>query len=162
MSTIDNTLVFTPALPRRPRALSSEDVATSRFPRATSTDDWYRQRDWLPDALIHIKELDLLPEGWDGTVAPPPSAGSRFWAASFVELVHANVRGIGAPLIVPTVNGGVSIEWHRPDAHIDFESEAGDITVFARTADGFEWEGELGEGTPAEVFSVLLNFCADD
>lgn len=135
---------------------------TSRFPRATSTEDWYGADDWLFDALIQIKELDLLPDGWDGTVAPPPTAASRQWAASFLELVHGNVPGIRKPVIAPTINGGVSVEWHRGDAHIDFERENGEVRVYATADDGYEWDGELGEQTPPEAFAILLRFCADD
>ena len=161
MSIADSTLVFAPPPPRRPRALSPEDVVTSRFPRATSTEDWYRDDDWLFEALIHIKELDLLPEGWDGTVAPPPSAATRQWAASFLELVHANVRGIARPMIAPTINGGVSVEWHRSDAHVDFEFDNGEVLVYATTNDGYEWEGPRGDRTPPETFAILLRFCSD-
>ena len=158
MTIADSTLAFAPPPPRRPRALSREEVVTALFPPATTTGEWRIEEDWLPASLVQLKEFDLLPEGWDGTVAPVPSRVARNWAARFLEAVRSADSRISRPVIAPTINGGVAIEWHGHGYHLDLEYEDDSIAVYATTPDGYEWEGVLGEDTPSEVFAILFNF----
>lgn len=158
MTIADSTLAYAPPPPRRPRALSKDEVVTALFPPAITTGEWNIEEDWLPDVLVQLKEYDLLPEGWDGSVAPVPSRAARAWAAAFLEAVRSADSRICRPVVAPTVNGGIGIEWHGHGYHLDLEYEDDAIAVYATTPEGYEWEGGLGEETPPEVFGVLFNF----
>ncbi|MGQ0680430.1 MAG: hypothetical protein ACT4OM_12375 [Actinomycetota bacterium] len=96
----------------------------------------------IRDAISHIQRLVSLEPDWDSYGAQPlqPSA-----ASSAVKLISA-VTSAGAPLplIVPTPQGGIQLEWHSCDADLELEITSGGIVeVFVQFPDGQTWEGPL-------------------
>jgi len=75
--------------------------------------------EWLPIVLRRLQALANLPEGWDGRRAPRVSATSIEIEMQLLRRVMRS--GTPIPDFVPTVRGGLQIEWHVPDVDIEFE-----------------------------------------
>lgn len=84
----------------------------------------------LLDALDRACELQQLPRGWNSHGAEPVSDAAfrqtiRFLAAYVVQ-------GIASPTLVPTVRGGLQLEWHRRGVDIEVEvSPDGSVSWWA-------------------------------
>jgi hypothetical protein len=75
--------------------------------------------EWLAIVRRRLQALANLPEGWDGRRAPRVSATSIEIAMQLLGRVMRS--GTPIPDFVPTVRGGLQIEWHVPDVDIEFE-----------------------------------------
>lgn len=77
----------------------------------------------LPEELLHALEraceLQQLPRGWNSYGAEPVSDTAFRQTIEF--LAAYVVRGIADPVLVPTVRGGLQIEWHRRGVDIEVE-----------------------------------------
>ncbi len=72
-------------------------------------------------ALDRACELQQLPRGWNSYGAEPVSDAAFRQTIEF--LTAYVVRGIAGPVLVPTVRGGLQLEWHR--RAVDIEVEVG-------------------------------------
>lgn len=74
-------------------------------------------------------QLVLLPRNWDGCGADPPSREVIAYALGYFDAVATNVRVL--PSVVPTVDGGVQVEWHARgvDVEIRFSEDCTEIYV---------------------------------
>jgi hypothetical protein len=75
--------------------------------------------DWLPQVVRRLRELLRLGPGWDSYGARP--VDPRAVAAALALLAHVMKRAAEAPQIVPTVHGGVQLEWHSKEAGVEVE-----------------------------------------
>jgi hypothetical protein len=77
----------------------------------------------LPEELLRALEraceLQRLPRGWNSHGAEPVSDTAFRHAIEF--LTAYVVRGVAGPALVPTVRGGVQLEWHRRGVDIEVE-----------------------------------------
>jgi len=98
---------------------------------------------WVEPTLRTLGSLLVLPAGWDsyGARAPDPSCVLAAW-----RLLGAVMRdNIPAPAVVPTVCGGVQLEWHRNGADLEIEVVAPRqfVVSFEAGAVGGSWEKSL-------------------
>ena len=110
--------------------------------------------EWLHSVANEILDLLNLGEGWDGELAYPisPEAASR--AVKLAHRIKEFHPELPHPTVIPTVDGGVALEWYTKTHYIDFTVEAEIVYVSYgdRTAD-IEWEGPLGSSPiPPEIF----------
>lgn len=73
----------------------------------------------LLGALERACELQQLPSGWNAHGAEPLSDTAFRRAIEF--LAAYVVRGVAGPALVPTVRGGLQLEWHRRGVDIEVE-----------------------------------------
>jgi len=94
-------------------------------------------------------ELSELPPGWDSRKAAPVE---RTAIVRALEIMAEVMEWHGpVPAIIPTVEGGVLLEWHRAGLELEIEVEpTGDAYVTFQTADGSNaWDGEWESCRPA-------------
>lgn len=116
---------------------------------------------WVWRALSSIHELEILDDGWDGGVAAAVDAGAIRAASRYVVVLGDNLASLAPPLVAPTVNGGVTLEWHSADSDVEFEFAGdGEVLVYSMTADGDEYEGPLNSA-PVAALAPLYRFGAD-
>src|ERR1700689_4670777 len=73
--------------------------------------------DWSHDALIVIKEMWALNEGWDSYGSPRITTVALDYAGNLVE----HMQGLPRPFVAPTSEGGVMFEWHRSNINLVVE-----------------------------------------
>jgi len=98
--------------------------------------------EWLMPVLSALSELLALATNWDSYGAPsvdPRSVASALEALSWVMRSDTIV-----PTVVPTVQGGVQVEWHTRGIDLEIEvSPLGRAYVyFYDRQDDAQWEGE--------------------
>lgn len=89
--------------------------------------------DVLMPVIERMAELVALPRGWDSRNASPVSDTALRRTIEFL-LEHV-ADGIDCPVVVPTVHGGLQLEWHNngvdvevevaPDGHVSCLAEDG-------------------------------------
>lgn len=127
-------------LPRH-ETMSAHDVYLGATTRAAD-----QHSDWLHDVQVDIKELLLLNSGWDGTVADPVSLQAVENSRQLIASVHEALPTLRRPVVTPTIDGRVVIEWHSNEAHFDLNVGNVDVLVFCEARDeGIEWEGSAQE-----------------
>ena len=104
-----------------------------------------------PDPIVNVirkaSELVHLPTGWNSYGAKPVTNEAVEAAIAFlVEAISAS-QNVVAPAIVPTVRGGLQLEWHRRGVDLEIE--------FGPDASG-SWYAEDRE-TEETVEGPLLN-----
>ena len=91
-------------------------------------------------ALEQVVELLQLPRGWNSHDAEPVSEAAFKQTVEF--LTTYLVENVVGPVLVPTVRGGVQLEWHRQGVDIEVEvSPGGSVSWCAddrRTGEEFE------------------------
>ena len=91
-------------------------------------------------ALEQVIELLQLPRGWNSHGAEPVSEAAFKQTVEF--LTTYLVEDVAGPVLVPTVRGGVQLEWHRQGVDIEVEvSPGGSVSWCAddrRTGEEFE------------------------
>lgn len=109
---------------------------------------------WWESTLEALQELLHLPENWNsyGARRVTPEA-----VVAVIMLIDATMsHDTLPPVVVPTVGGGVQLEWHT--GSIDFEvavTPSGRYSVFySDSAAGEEWERDF-TSPPAGVRQVL-------
>jgi len=137
-----------PALPHRHRV-----VLEIKVRRAKADDERIEISEsalppWVQLAVQRLRTVADLPPGWSGAGGPPVE--SRLFPRAF-ELIHELMPEGGnpsyVPYIVPTVDGGLQLEWHRDGFDLEIEiSSAGDVWVEHSRLDGTEaWEGDYDD-----------------
>jgi hypothetical protein len=100
---------------------------------------------WLASTVRDLEEVLRLPAGWD-------SYGARSIDIEVVvlalEVLSQSAAAVTpAPIVVPTPEGGIQLEWHTQGRDIEVAIlPGGRATLFLRlpaTADVEDWEGSL-------------------
>lgn len=101
------------------------------------------QPSWIMWAVRAAQQLLSLPENWDSYGARPVKPEA---VVSALELLSMIMR-LNTPLpeIVPTIQGGVQLEWHTRDIDLEIEVEVrGRYCVcYQDHRTGTEWEKEI-------------------
>ena len=94
-------------------------------------------------ALHRTIELAGLPMGWNSHGAAPVSDAALEQTVRF--LTAYLVAGVAGPVLVPTVRGGLQLEWHRREVDIEVEvSPGGSVSWCAEDRQtGEEFEAAL-------------------
>ena len=98
---------------------------------------------WAVPTLNALGETLALPANWDSYGARRVDLASAASAGQTLCLVMRS--DTIAPMVVPTVQGGVQLEWHTHGIDLEIDvSQAGRCYVSCRNhQDETEWEGEL-------------------
>ena len=86
-----------------------------------------------------MRDLLRLPRGWNSHGAEPVSHAACKRTVEF--LTTCLVEGVAAPVLVPTVRGGVQLEWHRQGVEVRSDGSVSWCADDRRT--GEELEGAL-------------------
>ncbi|MEJ7764882.1 MAG: hypothetical protein WKF86_05255 [Acidimicrobiales bacterium] len=88
------------------------------------------------------RELFSLPAGWDGYTAQQVDADLIQKAWDFAQVAACSVSG--EPSVVPTVSGGVALEWHARGIDLEIELTSTGTIILLEDETG-EVEGPLSE-----------------
>lgn len=115
--------------------------------------------EWLHSVENEILDLLNLAEGWDGELAYPISPVAANKALKLAHQIKRSHPILPHPTVIPTVDGGVALEWYTKTHYIDFtvEAEAIYISYGDRIAD-IEWEGPL-HAAPIPPEDFLRRHC---
>jgi len=97
---------------------------------------------WFTDAASSVTNLLRLPFGWDSYSAKPIDPRSAKAALDFLaSLIGKQVQ---APQIVPTVSGGIQLEWHQNgiDLEIEISASGSEKVYFEDRQAQTDWEEE--------------------
>lgn len=72
-------------------------------------------------SIAEIERLSELPQGWDSYGARAIDPRAREGAIRFLALLHTIARNAGLPIVGPSVNGGVLLQWFSPAAEVFVE-----------------------------------------
>lgn len=75
----------------------------------------------IQEAIRQTSALVQLPRGWNSYNAKSISNDAIFGAIAFLLEEASAVPNIAAPSVVPTVRGGLQLEWHRRGVDIEIE-----------------------------------------
>ncbi len=142
-----------PAFPPGPRAFTDTRLYYGPEPAHGSL-YWTggRRMPWLDQVAQQITHLSTLAPGWDGHRARTIDHRTLLNAWSFLEQVAEIVTT--APSLVPTVSGGVAVEWHRNGVDLEIEFGGREVLVSYEDADGNDKEGPIG--TNADLVILAL------
>jgi hypothetical protein len=97
---------------------------------------------WYYPTIRAVNQLLLLEGNWNTRGARPIESDSAERAIDLLSRC-ASVD-TPAPDVVPTVRGGLQLEWHRCRMDIELEIAPSTVCLYWRERDtGREWEGEL-------------------
>ncbi len=100
---------------------------------------------WVEPSVARLNALLKLPDNWDGEGAEP--VNPRVVSPLMTLLVNAAnespTRDIPVPGIVPTVHGGLQVEWHFDGLELEIEAASPDefIVVFDDRETGASFDG---------------------
>lgn len=77
----------------------------------------------LETATRQASELLQLPGGWDSFGAKPVSSEAARAATTLLVQAVSAVPNLAAPAVIPTVRGGLQLEWHRQGVDLEIEFE---------------------------------------
>jgi len=97
---------------------------------------------WLVRVAERCRELFSLPAGWDGYTAQQVDADLIQKAWDFAQVAACSVSG--EPSVVPTVSGGVALEWHARGIDLEIELTSTGTIILLEDEAG-EVEGPLSE-----------------
>lgn len=98
---------------------------------------------WLAAAAQAMSEIMNLPTNWDSYGALPVRPTAILAALSLLfEIMQADTP---APTVVPTVQGGVQLEWHTHGIDLEIEIlSLGRLSAYYEDHEqNAEWEGEI-------------------
>ncbi len=95
-------------------------------------------------AIKQLKGLEALQPGWDSYGSAPIDPGALALAQRVLETLAA-ISGI-EPMIVPTVEGGVQMEWDHDGGHLEIEVRPSYEILVYEVTDGEVWERSLTLG----------------
>lgn len=116
---------------RRPRRLLTEPiVATLTLPCSEVTIEVYQpEPTWLYPALARLQHLSRLGDNWDTYGGSPVADEAVFTALSVIARLLKDESV--PPVIVPTSQGGVQLEWHRVGDEVEIRvTPDGEISAF--------------------------------
>lgn len=152
-------------------ALSSVETTTSEAPQVTIGIEQGRTPRsieigwpgtklprWGTPLLKALQEVVLLPENWNsyGARRVTPDA----IVATIVLLMRTMSDDTPLPVVVPTVRGGVQLEWHTGSVDLEMTiSPVGRYSAFySNDSTGTEWEqGEQDFVSPPEQIRGILD-----
>lgn len=112
---------------------------------------------WLQPTVQGFADLLALPRGWDSYDAPK----IKFAAVrSALDLLVATLKPQSpGPSVVPTVQGGLQLEWHIQGIDLEIRLDSPDkVDIFCEDLHaGIEWEGSIpsDEGRLREAIAKL-------
>jgi hypothetical protein len=121
-------------------------IGRERVARVTGLGPSVIRSVWLMRALKSIAGLLSLQPNWDSYGASPIDPKRAGFALSILTQLMGDQTP--PPTIVPTVSGGIQLEWHMKgiDLEVEVSSEAeGTFYVFDHNT-GYEQEGSIPEG----------------
>lgn len=75
----------------------------------------------IQEAIRQASELVRLREGWNSYSAKPVSGEAVQAAITFLVEAALATPTVAAPAVVPTVRGGLQLEWHRRGVDLEIE-----------------------------------------
>ena len=91
--------------------------------------------DLLMPVIERIAELMALPDGWNSYDASPVSEAALRRTIEFL-LEHV-AEGVDLPVVVPTVRGGLQLEWHGNGVDVEVDvGWDGQVSCLAGNAEG--------------------------
>jgi hypothetical protein len=114
---------------------------------------------WLGRVAERIDSFLKLPENWNSYGAKAIKAHFAKFAGIFVQSVAE--PSLPEPSVVPTVQGGVQVEWHTRGIDLEVRFEAGDrISVsFEDRREGLEWQSEFKFNDVNPLPPILAKLC---
>lgn len=111
---------------------------------SSSADDHVRVRcDWVRDLVPKLRELTRLEPNWDSydAVAPNPALLGQV----LLTLDAAGKAGVVSPNLVPTIEGGVQLEWYLSprELEIEFRADGGIEYLATDTAEDGSDSGQV-------------------
>ena len=85
----------------------------------------HRVSDPIQRTIRQAEKLLRLPRGWNSYCAKPISSDAVGKATAFLLRFDALVPNLAAPAVVPTVQGGLQLEWHGHGVDIEVEFGSG-------------------------------------
>jgi hypothetical protein len=109
---------------------------------------------WLARTLRALQELRFLEPNWNNRGASAPDETAILLS---LELLHGAASHATPPDVVPTVGGGIQLEWHRCMMDVELEvSPQRRVSLYWHERDtGREWEGPLVMRRPRELAEVI-------
>lgn len=89
---------------------------------------------------------------WDSYGAEPLDKVTVNRAKAVVN--HLIDKGCFIPNIVPTVDGGIELDWYNPDWEFSIEFAPKDFEYVYFRDDLYEWEGPVDEPEAKECFKI--------
>jgi hypothetical protein len=108
--------------------------------------------EWLPQTEEALRKLLSLPQNWNSYGARPIQPQN---VDSAVQLLHQLAgQNTPQPIVVPTVRGGVQLEWHTDGIDLEIEiNEPGRFQVlYEQPSKDMELELEV---TPADLSRLV-------
>lgn len=125
------------------RLLHQPQLLTIRIPveQATMTSE-------LTSVVDKLNELLKLPPNWDSYGAHPPEPDAAVSAFGLIERIIAS--GEPVPRIVPTVDGGIQLEWHADGKYLEIVARADKtLSAYFEDEDGGEpFDDDLAWNSP--------------
>lgn len=109
--------------------------------------------EWMVDIADRYSHLSSLPPGWDGLRAKAVSRQSLYRSLDFLLQVAMLVQI--PPSLVPTVSGGVALEWHKDGIDVEVEFPSTGPAFASVDAHESEFEGELDAGMSVLVRTLM-------
>ena len=79
----------------------------------------------IQEAVRRAAALTVLPRGWNSYDARPVSPEAVRHVAAFIEDAIAEIPDLAAPAVIPTVRGGIQLEWSRRGIEVEIGFDAG-------------------------------------
>jgi hypothetical protein len=102
---------------------------------------------WVQIVLRRLRSIADLPAGWSGRGGPPVEPQLLPQAFQLIADIMPNDDPSYVPHLVPTVEGGLQMEWHRDGFDLEIEmSPLGEVWVDYTRVDGSEaWDGDFDD-----------------
>ena len=78
----------------------------------------------IQEAIREAGRLTALPKGWNSYRAEPISPEAARRATGFLTGALSEIPHLIAPTVVPTVRGGIQLEWRRQNVDVEIEFRA--------------------------------------
>lgn len=112
---------------------------------------------WLSVVNERLKDLLNLDEGWDGDSAPPINGGDIERGWKLAKQIFDLIPSVQTPMILPTANGGIVLEWTNNKDDLSIEFENGVQVFYDIHADDASWEGNFND-SPINPGELLLKY----
>jgi hypothetical protein len=102
--------------------------------------------EWGIYVLNSIEKLLRLPEGWDSYDAKQINPGSvKTLVILLAQSIQRMLFDVPIPFVVPTVGGGIQLEWHQSgtDLEIEIPPSGKPVVSFVNLETGADWEREI-------------------
>jgi|SRR6185312_3240420 len=125
------------------RLLHQQQLLTIRIPAEQAT-----LAPALTSVVNKLNELLKLPPNWDSYGARPPELDAAVNAFALIERIVAG--GESMPRIVPTVDGGIQLEWHANSKYLEVVARADKtLSAYFEDEDGGEpFDEDLAWNSP--------------